>query len=428
MGYYEFYEGYSLRPLTAKKCDGRILARSRRHRTGNACKGAGQMQSKLDRPKISLGERDRRYVALRAALRERGVDAVIVQGTNLFYLTNGLPGERFGVLPTREEPLFVAVHSRHLADLAAQVLIDAQDWVKNLGPGDGPEPIVSRLEELKLGAGTIGITTGFSHEFRTGLAKALPSATFVDVTEVFANLRTIKSAEEIAMIDYANRVFDAAVERVHEVGRPGMTGMEVVQEGMKAMWEVGGDIDSTFGFSFGPSPAQNPILGWMSKTRVIQPGDIGTLTAHAEYLHYAGHSDQEIAFGEPRPLHRELFQAVTQVREEVLKAVKPGATQRDLQMVYERATKETGFRTSPHSQMHQYGIDVPEFPGPAFAADAPGGRGRNFVLAPGMIYSISPTLLAKDSPDTMLGGTSLVITEDGYRNLGDRKVELLVAP
>lgn len=383
---------------------------------------------KTNRPTISLNERDRRYAALRLALRERGVDAVVMQGTNLFYLTNGLPGERFGVLPTREEPIFVAVHSRHLADLSAQVLINAQDWVKHLGPGDGPEPIVARIETLRLGSGTIGIHGGFSHEFRTGLAAGLPNAKIVDVSDIFANQRTIKSDEEIAMIEYANYVFDAAVERVHEVGRVGMTGMQVVQEGMKAMWEVGGDIDSTFGFSFGPVPAQNPILGWMSKNRVIQPGDIGTLTAHAEYLHYAGHSDQEIAFGEPRPLHRELFRAVTHVRDEVLQAVKPGATQRDLQAVYERACTDTGFRISPHSQMHQYGIDVPEFPGPAFAAEAPGGRGRNFVLTPGMIYSISPTLVAKDSADTMLGGTSLVVTEDGYRNLGDRKVELLVAP
>ena len=38
------------------------------------------------------------------------------------------------------------------------------------------------------------------------------------------------------MIEAANRIFDAAIERVHEVARPGMTGAEVVQEGVKAMW------------------------------------------------------------------------------------------------------------------------------------------------------------------------------------------------
>ena len=39
---------------------------------------------------LSVGERDRRYARLRADLKERGVDATIAFGSNLFYLTNFL--------------------------------------------------------------------------------------------------------------------------------------------------------------------------------------------------------------------------------------------------------------------------------------------------------------------------------------------------
>src|SRR5688500_5253210 len=55
-------------------------------------------------PSISLRERDRRHAAIKAAFRERGVDAAILTGTNLFYVTNGLPGEQIGVFPTADEP------------------------------------------------------------------------------------------------------------------------------------------------------------------------------------------------------------------------------------------------------------------------------------------------------------------------------------
>jgi hypothetical protein len=55
-----------------------------------------------------------------------------------------------------------------------------------------------------------------------------------------------------------------------------------------------------------------------------------------------------------------------------------------------------------------------------------GGAG-NFVLKSGMIYSISPTVVSNESRDTLLGGTSLIVTESGYRNHGERKVEMLVA-
>jgi Xaa-Pro aminopeptidase len=374
-------------------------------------------------PRITLRERDRRYAAIREQLRERGVDGVIVAGTNLFYLTNGLPGERSGFLPARDEPIMVALNGRHLADIPAQVLADAQDWVKDLRPGNDASPMIARIQELRLEAGTIGVADGsLGHNFYAQLASELPHAKIVDVSDILLNLRTIKSEEEIAMIDMANRVFDAGVDGVYEAARPGMLGKEAIQEGIRAMWKAGGDLDSSMGMNFGAVPKQNPILGHLCMDRPIQAGDIATLTAHAEYLHYAGHSDQEISFGEPRPLHREMFAAVLHTREAVLKAVKPGATQRDLIDVYQRACAETGFKSSPHSQIHQYGIDVPEFPGPAFTV--PGGR--NFVLRPGMIYSISPTIVGKDGNDTVLGGTSLVVTETGHRELGNRKVEMLI--
>ena len=211
-----------------------------------------------------------------------------------------------------------------------------------------------------------------------------------------------------------------------------MLGRDVVQIGLNAMWDAGGDLESAFSFNFGAEPAQNPVLAQICRTRPIQEGDIGTLTAHAHYHHYAGHSDQEIVFGEPKPRHVKMFEGVKTVRNEVLKHVRAGITQRELFDVYEATCEEVGYATSEHAQMHQYGIDIPEFPGPAFRIeDSKGGRGLggggNFTLETGMIYSISPTLIDGETGDTLLGGTSLAVTDDGNRELGDREVELLVA-
>ena len=397
------------------------------------------MAQKNQGPILSLKERDRRYAAIREKLREQGVDCVIVKDSNLFYLTNGLTGERYGLLPTEKgAPLFVLIHRRHLADLSAQVLIDSQDWVKDLETENGAIPFIERIKKMGLEKGTIGVTEsrsstgGLSHGFYAQLQSGLESAKIVDVSAIFANIRTIKSEEEIAMIDFANRVFDAGVKRVHEVARPGMLGKEVVQEAIKGMWDAGGDMESTIGFNFGPVPAQNPILGALCMTRKIQEGDIGTLTAHAHYGGYGGHSDQEIAFGEPKTVYKEMYKSILKVRGEVLDKVKPGATQRDLIEAYRKACEGTGFKSSVHSQIHQYGIDVPEFPGADYRITDDGpkaglGSAGNFTLAKGMIYSISPTLIGKGGEGTLLGGTSLVITDNGHRELGDRKVELLVS-
>ncbi len=48
------------------------------------------------------------------------------------------------------------------------------------------------------------------------------------------------------------------------------------------------------------------------------------------------------------------------------------------------------------------------------------------MLKSGMIYSISPTVMANNGDEAVLSGTSLVVTEDGQRELGNRKLELLV--
>ena len=384
-------------------------------------------------PPLTTAERDRRYKALRERFRERSLDGVVVTGSNLFYLTNKLPGEYIGLFPTDEDVAFTAFLGwRYLVDIPAQMVIDSQDWVSDIRNGRDAGPVAERIKELRLEGGTIGFAGPLSHQMHAQFISALPSMTFVDVSDIFTDVRTIKSAAEIALLDQAHWVFDAAVDRIQEFARPGMLGSEVVAEGRKTMWDFGGDLDSDIMFNFGPDPAQNPALAAICLDRPILDGDIGTLTGHCHYRHYAGHTDQEFVFGEPKPRHLEMFEAIRQVHVAVLEGVKEGAIQRHLFDVYEKKCGETGFDISPHAQIHLFGIDVPEFPGPSFKLENPaggvelGGAG-NFVLKSGMIYSISPTLIDKATGDLLLGGAALAVTEDGYRPLGSgREVEMLV--
>jgi Xaa-Pro dipeptidase len=391
------------------------------------------------RVELSPLERDRRYSAIRDQLSREKVDCVITSGNNLFYMTNGLPGEKYGLFAAAEASVTVFLSPRHLIDLSPQLLADSQEWVKDIRSGDSAAPVVERIKELGLDKGSIGVTGskagsgGLSHGFFTQLQSSLPTAKIVDVSHVFDNVRTVKSTEEIALIEKAIAVFDAGIDRVCEVARPGMLGAQVVHEGIKAMWDAGGDTESEFSFNFGATPKQNPILGKLCMERQIKAGDMGTLTSHASYGHYSGHNDQEISFGEPKPVHKEMFQTILAIREAVLKTIKAGVTQRDLANAYQKACRDAGYKPSTHAQMHQYGIDVPEFPGSGYAAPddsnagrLPGSRGGNFFLKSGMLYSISPTLVGKNGEDTLLAGKTLVVTEDGYRELGNRKIEMLI--
>src|SRR5438270_12625910 len=101
-------------------------------------------------PRISLAERDRRHAAVRTELKARGIDCVIVGGSDLTYLSNGLPGQLFGVLPTEPEPMTVQIMGRYLVDVPVEVLLEAQDWVRDIRSSNASSPVIDCLRELRL--------------------------------------------------------------------------------------------------------------------------------------------------------------------------------------------------------------------------------------------------------------------------------------
>ena len=178
-------------------------------------------------PALSLAERDRRHRLVRGQLRTRGVDALIVAGTDLLYLSGGVSGEEFGFLPTDENETFeVVIAWRWLSDIPVETLLGSQEWVTKVRSGRDASPLIGCMEVLHMRNGTIGIAGPFTYRDQTKLMIALPGASFVDVSDILNDARTIKSDEEIALIDRANLVFDAAVQRIHEKARPGMLGGE----------------------------------------------------------------------------------------------------------------------------------------------------------------------------------------------------------
>ena len=387
--------------------------------------GAAMMQNPRH---LSTTERDRRYRLLREALRDRGVDCAIVCASNLFYLTNGILGERLGLLPTEEIPPTVTLHWRNLVDIPPFALQEIQRWVEDLRQGNDASAVVDRIRELRLERGVVGLGLanvlgqgGLSHTFYAELQSAFPSARFVDVSDIFANIRMIKSEEEVALIEQANRLFDTAIEAVCQRVRPGMLGVKFIHEGTRAMWEAGGDLSSTLVASCGPIAIRQHVVQELSLERAIEPGDVAILTGLARYGGYAGHSDQEITFGPPSGLQDEMSEAVRFLSDTILKQIRAGVLHSELSAVYRDTVGETGFRPTGATDLHPYGIDVPERPS---HEGAPWNDRSDYELRPGMVYSISPAVMAPND-DVMIGGTSVVVTESGYRTLGERRTELL---
>src|SRR5207302_5579487 len=112
------------------------------------------------------------------------------------------------------------------------------------GASGDAAPLIERIKELRLENGTIGLAgmratyDGTSHALYTALQSAFPNAKLVDISDIFKDVRTCKSDEEVAMIERANLMFALAAERVYQQPRPGLTRNVLIQEGMRAMWDA----------------------------------------------------------------------------------------------------------------------------------------------------------------------------------------------
>lgn len=130
--------------------------------------------------------------------------------------------------------------------------------------------------------------------------------------------------------------------------------------------------------------------------------------------------------GEPSPTIREWFDLTEEALEAALDAIEPGVTGEEVHAaaceVYEDAGEPT-FRTDPttetgfiHSTGHGIGLDVHEEPRLSNGGEA---------LEPGHVVTVEPGLYDPD-----VGGVRIedlvVVTEDGYDNLTDYPVELVV--
>ncbi|MEE9274028.1 MAG: M24 family metallopeptidase [bacterium] len=219
---------------------------------------------------ISMNELERRWSAVRAAMTEQNIDALVMQGFNEFiggyvkYFTdiparNGYPdtvvfpregemivvrhGPRGGVI---EGPALDATADRGVEKMLSANYFASVHYCKNY---DG-ELVACALKPR--GCKTIGLvgmsmmSAAFCEYLKGG---NIPGAQFVDATDLVDRIQVIKSAEEIECIKKTALLQDAAMEAAVKAVRPGARDFEV----LGAAQHAGNDLGSEQGIYLGCS-------------------------------------------------------------------------------------------------------------------------------------------------------------------------------
>ena len=389
-------------------------------------------------PQLSLQERDRRYKIVRTEMAQRGIDCLLLpantgrweqlQGDSRYLTTiGGFATEVFTVFP-REGEVTAYIFNR------AAWWKQAQKWVVDVRDGRNRwgQNAIERINELGLQKGTIGIS-GLSGLFRApegiipyssvkAIQDAFPQAQIINATEMMQEIRAVKSAEEVSMLEQSAGIVEKTIEAMVENANPGVSEKELYGAMVHAMLANGGELPTLFFLSAGPGLNNSSFVPTDYR---IQKGDRIIDEIEAKYGGYAAQAVCPVVIGPPDNEYQKMIDISRACFDAILGAMKPGVTFGALFNVYKRTVEEQGKGKYlwNHPMMHARGLGDD---GPALLGDKDLERFSKIELQTGMTFILKPQVRPAEGKGRASLGDTVTVTERGARRLGKRELKLIV--
>jgi Xaa-Pro dipeptidase len=310
----------------------------------------------------------------------------------------------------------------------------AQSWVGDVRDGRNrwAENIAERLGEIGFTSGRIGIAglAGLTrtpdgiipHRTVTEIARLFPAAEIVDATQFMSELRAVKSDEEVAMAERATLIAEAMAATV-EALRPGDTERTVYAEMTRTLLAQGGELPAMLLLGSGPGIEHGSFVPGL---RALEQGDFVVGEIEGRYAGYSGQIVRPAVLGRAPADYREIFDITLRCFEDVLAALKTGATLASVLATFDAAVARHGKgQCEGHFPlMHARGLgdDLPVMLTSSDVTE--NGTAR---LEAGMVFVLKPRVRRRGVPATQVGDT-VVVGNDGGRRLGRAPLRLLEVP
>jgi Xaa-Pro aminopeptidase len=394
------------------------------------------MADLLDMPRLSLEERDRRWARVRQAMDERDWACIItpphtghweLYSADTRYLTHigGNCSETACVFPREGEATAVVLNRPEFWGRA-------QNWVTDLRTPKHhvwSAPMIDRMRELGIDRhriGVVGMAGGvrtpegtIAHGFFERFRIAFPNATFEDATVVMANLRAVKTAEELAVMEQAAAIAEAGIKGFVAAARPGVPDFQVYAALYTAMLNAGGEVPTMVLWGTGAGQVRDAFL---PTRRPLQPGDHLDNEIDGKYLGYVAQRVQPAVLGDaPKPLLDAMEKQRT-VFNAAVERMKPGTRFAEIAGVIDEVAQELGCKATLTMHGRGLGEDRPLLVGGDMSEEI-----ASFVLQEGNAFIVKPNVRPEGGPGITWGDT-VTVTPSGGRRLGKDPHELVVIP
>jgi Xaa-Pro dipeptidase len=356
---------------------------------------------------------------LLAVARRRGADAVaLVPGTNLRYIT--------GVYYHAGERLSMAVFDTNGRCGFVMPAMDAARTAREcdipftLYPWDDSQPpqeSMSRMiGDLGLRGRVVAVEHGAMRVFELMSLQLAGVGDTPDAAPILTELRIVKDAAELAIMQEAARMIDDSLDRLLPKIRPGMTERQVASVWLTEILNLGAE-GPAFEFIIASGPnASSPHHG--TGERVLQMGDMVILDGGARHRGYNSDITRTVSLGQPSPENRRIYDVVLAANSAGRDSARPGMTGRQLDACARKVIEDAGFGENfMHRTGHGLGMDIHEPPYVAATWDEPLPVGCVFTIEPGIYLPGRTGVRIEDD---------VVMTETGGLSLTRYRRELIV--
>jgi Xaa-Pro aminopeptidase len=330
---------------------------------------------------ISTGELDRRRTAIRAGMREAGIDVLLAHnnndhlGGNVRYLVDvpAVHGYALSVVLPRHDEITIVRHGPFGGDDPVEDDDPVLHGVRRvLTTPMFASALYCREYEAQLlvsalapyATGRIGLvgTYQLSAAILDHLRAELPDAEFIEASEIVDAVRMVKSAEEWELIDATARLQDAAVDAAFAAVEPGKRDRDITAAVQRFIMEGGGEQGLYLCASM---PIGEPTLFQHRhyQNRVIREGDYLALLVETNgpggLWTELGRS---CVLGSATAEMSEELDFVLRARRFCVEAMRPGVPAAEVFERYNAFMREHGRPTESRLHCHNQGYDLVERP------------------------------------------------------------------
>jgi Xaa-Pro aminopeptidase len=310
-------------------------------------------------------------------------------------------------------------------------------------PADHPAHHVHPGLDLETDAG-VGALVSFVSEHVGGSARvlldewtmplrrvwtaALPGVSVDDAAaNLMAELKLIKTGDELACIRAAQRLNEEAMLDVYAALRPGLRQCDLSGLFLRRAFELGAEqntVDPIWevmpaSVATGPrSVTGDVVFPTVTTDRVLSTGDVIWVDSGITLAGYDSDFGRTWIVGaEPTVAQRDQFRSWKDVVDAVLAITRPGVTGADLTGAATTAFGRGRRPWLPHLYLaHGIGVDSAE--APFIGTDLGAAFDESIVLRPGMVFVVEPVAWS-DGTGGYRSEEIVAVTDDGYELLSD---------